>query len=257
MSHMVKPTAAAVPPTPPDADTVRALINTAVYIREHGVTPGQAAALRKVAGYVVDSGDPSGAARQVLDLIDADCDRLNGQWEDHKPESTGEVVHRGAEHTAAGAYGRDLLTHQLVQWGDDAPYLLYSDGGKWPDLDLAATDELITAVGEQYGSLLVNRAHLAAALGQPTTVPAEWDNAATLRTAGADGAILRAYLYTPTEHETGHGDNPTRLAVYSESGTEDALDLAGAQQLLADLTRITGQVAAMVAVLASKAPVTA
>lgn len=68
----VQPTAAMTPPTPPDEGTVRALTNTAAYIREHGVTPGQAEALQKIGRYVVDSGDPSGAARQVLDLIDAE-----------------------------------------------------------------------------------------------------------------------------------------------------------------------------------------
>lgn len=91
------------------------------------------------------------------------CTELNGQCVEHEDDH-GETIHRGPEHTASGAYGDNLLTHQLVQWYDRAPQLVYVDSLNWQDLDVAATDALIADTERQLASLRESRRHLAAAL---------------------------------------------------------------------------------------------
>jgi hypothetical protein len=74
---MLEPEASMMPPAtedqrfPHSATTSRALTNAAACIAEHGATPEQAEAMREITRVVIESGDPTGAARQVLDLIEA------------------------------------------------------------------------------------------------------------------------------------------------------------------------------------------
>lgn len=63
----------AAPMASPSDQSIGALFGrVAACITTHGVTPGQVAALRKITTFVIESGDPSGAARKVLDLINAE-----------------------------------------------------------------------------------------------------------------------------------------------------------------------------------------
>jgi hypothetical protein len=92
------------------------------------------------------------------------CTLLDGQCVSHQDDH-GTTIHRGAEHTVAGGEDGELLSHTLVQWGDDdTPGLQFVGGYGWPQLDLAQTDELIAAVEKQLTSLRACRTHLAAAL---------------------------------------------------------------------------------------------
>lgn len=65
-------TAAHTPATPP-ADNHQRVADTLSRVRDHilthGTTPDQAEAMREITRIVMESGDPSGAARQVLDLV--------------------------------------------------------------------------------------------------------------------------------------------------------------------------------------------
>jgi hypothetical protein len=58
--------------SPNDQSTGALFGRVAACITQHGVTAGQAEALRKITRFVIDAGDPSGAARKVLDLINAE-----------------------------------------------------------------------------------------------------------------------------------------------------------------------------------------
>lgn len=80
--------------------------------------------------------------------------------------------------------------------------------------------------------------------------PGEWDTAEAIRTAGASGAILKAYLYTPREID-GEPTGPQCLAVYSESGTDDELDLAGALDLREQVAALLPNLDAMISILAA------
>lgn len=82
---------------------------------------------------------------------------------------------------------------------------------------------------------------------EPYVPPTDPDHAAAIRTAGAGGAILKAYLFVDEDEEA--PDEP-RIAIYSESGTDDELDLAGTDQLIADLLAFTTELRAMRSVLA-------
>jgi hypothetical protein len=150
----------------------QSLTNAVACIAENGATPEQAEAMREITRIVIEAGDPTGAARQLLDLIDAEkatpapiaCHQLDGQCVSHQDDH-GTTIHRGAEHRLAGGEDGELLSHTLVQWGDDdTPGLQFVGGYGWPQLDLAQTDELIAAVEKQLTSLRECRTHLAAAL---------------------------------------------------------------------------------------------
>lgn len=82
---------------------------------------------------------------------------------------------------------------------------------------------------------------------EPYNPPTEPEHAAAIRTAGADGAILKAYLFADEDDEASDGP---RIAIYSECGTDDELDLAATDQLIADLLVFTGDLRAMRSVLA-------
>jgi hypothetical protein len=90
------------------------------------------------------------------------CTALGGQCVEHEDDH-GEIIHKGPEHTAAGPYGDHLLTHQLMQFGNAAPTLIYVDNFGWSDLNSAAVDSLIADTQKQLGSLCKARQHLAAA----------------------------------------------------------------------------------------------
>lgn len=111
------------------------------------------------------------------------CDRLDGQCATHQDDH-GTTIHRGVEHAVTAGGDSELLSHTLVQWGDDdTPGLQFAGGGEWPQLDLAETDALIRAVEKQLASLQECREHLAVALqkeqlanGTPLAViRSEWE----------------------------------------------------------------------------------
>lgn len=76
------------------------------------------------------------------------------------------------------------------------------------------------------------------------------EDAETIKTVGASGAILKAYLHTPREID-GAQTGPRVLAVYSEDGTDDELDLDGAVNLREQIAALLPNLDAMIAVLAA------
>jgi hypothetical protein len=92
------------------------------------------------------------------------CDRLNGQCSTHVLDHDA-LIHRGPEHTASAGEDHNLLSHTLVQWGDDEePRLEFVGNGHWPELGLTETDALITATKKQLHRMETSREHLAVAL---------------------------------------------------------------------------------------------
>lgn len=145
-------------------------------------TPQQVADAEELIRIAMEADDPVAAAGRALELTAQvraaqGCDRLHGRCRTHI-EDHGEVIHRGAEHTASGGGDNNLLAHSLVQWGDDKPFLEFIGGGHWEDLDLHRADQVIAAVEKQLASLRTNRAHLAAALAEaPPAEPPEGQKA--------------------------------------------------------------------------------
>lgn len=80
--------------------------------------------------------------------------------------------------------------------------------------------------------------------------PTECDVAERVTCAGAKGAFLNAYLWTPDDNEP---DAPTLLSVYSEPSADDDLDLDGARRLRADLAALLPKLDVMIDVLAEQA----
>lgn len=81
--------------------------------------------------------------------------------------------------------------------------------------------------------------------------PTEWDDAEGITLAGKPGAFLKACMFTPTWQ--GIPEGPTVLSVYSEPDSAGELDLAGANQFIADLEAFLPKLRAMRDVLAEAA----
>lgn len=142
------------------------------------------------------------------------------------------------------------LHAEIMQDGDNGePILVAATSPDLSDLRETTPDQLRAKADEIHAE--------ASKIGQladrfeghpPYTPPTDCDVAARITAAGEKGAILNAYLYTPTWD--GKPDGPTRLSVYSEPNGEGDLDLAGALDLRAQMLAFLPKLDAMIGVLA-------
>lgn len=145
----------------------------------HGATPGQAAALRKIARDFDGSDDPAALAAQVMARTAAEqnrnttgCTALDGLCVSHQDDH-GETIHHGPEFYIPTGPKSELPPLQLAKYGDDQPCIVYGAGAH--TLDLAAADGVINAERQHLAALVTARRHLAAALTPVATeVARQW-----------------------------------------------------------------------------------
>lgn len=80
--------------------------------------------------------------------------------------------------------------------------------------------------------------------------PTDASDAESVTCQGERGAILKAYLFTPTWE--GRPEGPTRLSVYGEPNSEGELDTSGATKLIADLEALLPKLRGMRDALAAQ-----
>jgi hypothetical protein len=186
--------AATAPPSPIDQSTAALMGRVADSIRENGVTPGQAAALRTVARGVIEAGDLDGAAQHVIDLIEPTA---------YVPPTECDVAERV---TCAGEKGAILNAYLFTDECDGEPVgptflSVYSEPQSEGELDLAGTDKLIADLGALLPKLAAMRDVLAG----------EQDQAARL--AGPlPSAAQHLAMAAVTQSLTGLTTNPTDVA---------------------------------------------
>lgn len=153
-----------------------------------------------------------------------DCDALDGQCTGETCGHRGdprEPVHRGLEHGMRVSFvDEPLMPFELVQWDNDRPEILFVADGTWPTLNLAQTDELLSAVDEYAGALRVAREHLARSLASVDALPDadlmrvdapqvnEDERVHTIRLLDAPGATLT--VTCPDWCVSDHADEKTR-----------------------------------------------
>lgn len=116
-----------------------------------------------------------------------------------------EHVHNSPEHTTSGHYGKDILGFHLTQVGDDQPHLTFVGDGRWEELDLEQTDQLIADLTQHLAKLKATRNQLAA-LTQKPAEPGTW----TITLHGG-GQITGHQPTWCTEQHDAHDLDPDRV----------------------------------------------
>lgn len=194
LAYLAEHTAAAdlAPVTVLPSSTHRALTNNAAYVTEHGITPAQAKALGIVARKVIEDGDPTGAGRQLANVLTA---KLRGEgWKaaygcadwcvmDHAGDDGNPGWHQGAEATIAPLADKNrspelnhrtgepepLLSARVTQSSQDSHIFGVETevwvwtGGEAYELDRAGVDKMIGAVERFLPQLRAARVLLAEA----------------------------------------------------------------------------------------------
>lgn len=142
----------------------------AAFLQELARENPESHASEEILSTVFASGDPQGAAAQILRRIEAErvgeaeagCEGLAGACvADHTdPLSSPDDFHcQGAAVAMPAAYGDDFPEAHLCQWAGDVPRVCI--GQDTPELDLAGVDQLLTDLHRYTARIAGLRAQLA------------------------------------------------------------------------------------------------